>query len=268
MRKIFLLAILILSVFSFGCGGSDSGKGQKATVIKIGATAIPHAEILNFIKPELEKQGVNMTVVEMADYVRPNLAVADKELDGNYFQHIPYLEKFAADHKLALVSVCKVHIEPMGIYSRKVKSLAEVSEGAIVSIPNDPTNGGRALLLMEKAGLIKLKEGAGITATVKDVIENPKKLDIKELEAPQLPRSFDDVTLSVINTNYALDANLVPSKDALFIETSESPYVNILVVRKGDENREEIKKLAAALNSPAVKKFIEEKYKGAIVPAF
>ena len=267
MRKIFILAILALSVLAFGCGGSGN-QDKKTATVKIGATAIPHAEILNFVKPMLEKDGVKLEVVEMADYVRPNLAVAEKELDGNYFQHIPYLEKFAADHKLSLVSVAKVHIEPMGIYSKKVKSLDEIPEGAVVSIPNDPTNGGRALLLMQNAGLIKLKDGAGITATVNDIAENPKKLDIKELEAPQLPRSFDDVTISVINTNYALDAGLVPSQDALFIETSDSPYVNILVVRKGDENREEIKKLAKALNSPEVKNFIKEKYKGAIVPAF
>ena len=268
MRKILLLTLLVLSVVSLGCGSDNTTKDKKATTIKIGATAIPHAEILNFIKPSLEKEGVILQVVEMADYVRPNLAVAEKELDGNYFQHIPYLEKFAADHKLALSSVCKVHIEPMGIYSRKVKSLADIPIGAIVSIPNDPTNGGRALLLMEKAGLIKLKDVAGITATVKDITENIKKLNIKELEAPQLPRSFDDVTISVINTNYALDANLVPAKDALFIETSDSPYVNILVVRKGDESRLEIKKIAAALNTDTVKIFIQEKYKGAIVPAF
>ena len=272
MRKIILFVLLALSIVSTGCGSSDKGKSepakQSAAAIKIGATAIPHAEILNFIKPELEKQGVKMTVVEMADYVRPNLAVAEKELDGNYFQHIPYLEKFASDHKLALSAVAKVHIEPMGIYSRKVKALDEVKEGAIVSIPNDPTNGGRALLLLAQAGLIKLKDGVGINATVGDISENPKKLVIKELEAPQLPRSFDDVTLAVINTNYALDAGLTPSKDALFIESSDSPYVNILVVRKGDENRPEIQKLVKVLTSPEVKKFIDEKYKGAIVPAF
>lgn len=265
MRKIFLFAITALSLLAIGCGG---GQDKKAATLKIGATAIPHAEILNYVKPAMEKQGIKLEVVEMADYVRPNLAVADKELDGNYFQHIPYLEKFAADHKLALVSVAKIHIEPMAIYSRKIKSLDEIQEGAVVSIPNDPTNGGRALLLMQSAGLIKLKPEAGITATVQDIIENPKKLDIKELEAPQLPRSFDDVTIAVINTNYALDAGLVPTRDALFIEASDSPYVNILVVRKGDENREEIKKLAATLNSPETKKFIEEKYKGAILPAF
>jgi D-methionine transport system substrate-binding protein len=204
----------------------------------------------------------------MNDYVRPNLALADKELDANYFQHIPYLEKFAKDHKLNLMYTAKIHIEPMGIYSKKIKKLAELPNGAIVSIPNDPTNGGRALLLLEKAGIIKLKANAGITATVHDIADNPKKIVVKELEAPQLPRSFGDVTLAVINTNYALDAGLVPERDALFVENADSPYVNILVIRKGDENRPELKKLAAILNKPAVKKFIVEKYKGAIVPAF
>lgn len=262
MRKLLLLSLVSLFVFFTGCAG------EKSSSVKVGATAVPHAEILNFIKPALEKEGVKMTVVEMADYVRPNLAVADKELDANYFQHIPYLEKFSADRKLSLAVIAKIHIEPMGIYSRKVKKLNDVPQGAVVAIPNDPTNGGRALMLLAKAGLITLKTGAGITATKQDVAENPKKLDIKELEAPQLPRALDDVTLAVINTNYALDAKLVPTKDALAIESSDSPYVNVLVVRKGDEQRPEIQKLAKAITSPAVKKFIEEKYKGAIVPAF
>jgi D-methionine transport system substrate-binding protein len=270
MRKIFFLSLIAVCVLALGCGGNDKAKPTpKATVtLKVGATAVPHAEILNFIKPELEKTGVILQIMEMNDYVRPNIAVAEKELDANYFQHIPYLEKFSADHKLSLAAVAKVHIEPMGIYSRKIKSLAELPEGASISIPNDPTNGGRALLLLAKAGIFKLKEGVGIAATVNDIADNPKKVVIKELEAPQLPRSFSDVTLAVINTNYALDAKLVPSKDALFIESSDSPYVNILVVRKGDENRPEIQKLAAILNTLTVKKFIEEKYKGAIVPAF
>ncbi len=266
MRKLALFSILTAAMLLGGCGGDQTK--TTTTKIKVGATAVPHAEILNFIKPALEKDGVQMQVVEMTDYVRPNIAVADKELDANFFQHLPYLEKFAADRKLSLVSIAKVHIEPMGVYSRKIKKLDEVSSGAVVAIPNDPTNGGRALLLLAKAKLITLKPGAGVTATKQDIVENPKKLDIKELEAPQLPRALDDVTLAVINTNYALDAKLIPTKDALFIESGDSPYANILVVRKGDEQRPELQKLAKLLNSAEVKKFIEEKYKGAIVPAF
>jgi len=273
MRKISFLLILALSIFVFGCSNDNAKsatdtKQNKSITVKVGATTIPHAEILNFIKPMLARDGVDLEIVEMADYVRPNLAVAEKELDANYFQHIPYLEEFAKEHKLSLAIATKVHIEPMGIYSQKIKSLDELTDGASVAIPNDPTNGGRALLLLEKAKLITLKPDAGITATIQDIVENPKNLDFKELEAPQLPRSFEDVTLAVINTNYALDANLNPTKDALIIEQADSPYVNILVVRTGDEKRPEIEKLAKALTSPEVKKFIEDKYKGAILPAF
>lgn len=270
LKRLFLFSVLSLSLIAGGCGSSDVKKieEKKMPVIKIGATAVPHAEVLNKIVATLEKEGVKLQVVEMNDYVRPNLAVSDGELDGNYFQHIPYLEKFAADRKLELVKVANVHIEPMGIYSKKIKDLKDVKENAIVAIPNDPTNGGRALLLLEKANLLKLKAGVGINATKQDIVENNLKLDIKEIEAPQLPRSLDDVTIAVINTNYALDAKLNPTKDALIIEGNDSPYVNILVVKKGNENKPEIQKLAKVLNSPEVKKFIEEKYQGAVVSAF
>ena len=264
MRKLLILLIVAVVFSSLGCGGA--GSRTKPAVIKVGASVIPHAEILDFIKPMLAKDGINLQVVE--NHVNPNRALADKELDANYFQHIPYLDKFSADHKLSLSVIAHVHIEPMGIYSRKIKAIAELPVRAIVSIPNDPTNGGRALLLLDKAGVIKLKSDAGITAKIADITENPKRIIIRELETAQLPRSFEDVTLAVINTNYALGAKLVPSKDALFIESADSPYVNVLVVRKGDENRAELKKLAAALNSPEVKKFIGDRYKGAIVPAF
>lgn len=273
MKKLLALITLVssLALLIAGCGGNDAKKpaaeGAKQT-IKVGATAVPHAEILQQVKPLLAKENIDLVIVEMNDYVRPNMAVAEKELDANFFQHTPYLEKFAADRKLALTSVVGVHIEPMGVYSRKVKQLTDVANGAVVAIPNDPTNGGRALALLAKSGLLTLKEGVGIKATVQDITANPKNLVIRELEAPQLPRALDDVTLAVINTNYALDAQLVPSKDALAIEDKNSPYVNILVVRTGDEKRPEIQKLAKALTSPEIKKFIEEKYKGAIVPAF
>lgn len=274
MKKIALLltiALLAFSSFIAGCGGNKTTPAPSATdkkTIKVGATAVPHAEILNVVKPILEKEGINLVIVEMSDYVRPNMAVAEKELDANFFQHIPYLTKFSAERKLDLTYTAAVHIEPMGVYSKKVKNLNDLANGAEVGIPNDPTNGGRALALLAKAGIIKLKDGAGVTATVKDITDNPKNLKIRELEAAQLPRSLDDLTLAVINTNYALEAKLVPAKDALFIEQKDSPYVNILTVRKGDENRPEIQKLTKALTSEEVKKFINEKYQGAIVPAF
>lgn len=260
---IFLVAICLLLV---ACGSKPAAKDSKT--LKVGATAVPHAEILTFVKPLLAKDGVELTIVEMSDYVRPNLAVSDKELDANFFQHTPYLEKFAADRKLNLVKVAGVHIEPMGVYSKKIKDLKELPSGAIIAIPNDPTNGGRALLLLDKAGVIKLKANAGIAATVSDIVENPKNVKIREIEAPQLPRTLDDVALAVINTNYALDAKLNPIKDALVIEDKNSPYVNILVARGGEEQRPEIQALAKVLNSPDVKKFIQEKYQGAVVAAF
>ena len=274
MKKIIALlaAILMLTVLTAGCGDKKAAApapaADKKVVLKVGATPVPHAEILNVIQPILAKDGVELKIVEFTDYVRPNVALAEKELDANFFQHLPYLQQFAADRKLDLVSLIAVHIEPMGVYSKKIKSVNEVPNGGIVAIPNDPTNGGRALSILAQAGLIKMKDGVGVKGTVKDVTDNPKKLVFKELEAPQLPRSLDDVTLAVINSNYALEAKLNPTKDALFIEKKDSPYANILAIRKGDEKRPELVKLAKALTSPDVKKFIDDKYKGAVVPAF
>lgn len=274
MKKIILMlsALLITTLAVAGCGGGDKNDSKAAeggkTVLKIGATAVPHAEILQVVKPLLEKDGVDLQIVEFSDYVQPNLAVSDKELDANFFQHTPYLEKFCEERGLKLSNAAGIHIEPMGVYSKKVKDLAELKDGDTVAIPNDPTNGGRALALLEKAGLLKLKDGVGVNATVNDIVDNSRNLKISELEAAQVPRSLDDVTIAVINTNYALQANLVPADDALAIEDGNSPYVNIVAVRSGDEQRPEIQKLIKVLKSPEVKKFIEDKYKGAIVPAF
>lgn len=270
-RFTLLLTVLLVAALAVaGCGGAqkDSKAVDGKTVLKVGATAVPHAEILEIVKPLLAKDGIDLQVVEFSDYVQPNLAVADKELDANFFQHIPYLEKFCEERGLKLANAAGIHIEPMGVYSKKVKALDEVKSGDTVAIPNDPTNGGRALALLEKAGLIKLKDGVGVKATANDIAENSKNLKISELEAAQVPRSLEDVTIAVINTNYALEAKLVPAKDALAIEDGNSPYVNILTVRSGDEQRPEIQKLVQALKSPEVKKFIEEQYKGAILPAF
>lgn len=270
-KLIGLLVIGLLGVVIAGCGGGakEAPKNSgKATVLKVAATPVPHAEILNIVKPVLAKDGIELQIIEFTDYVKPNLATSDKEVDANFFQHKPYLDKFIADRGLKLSSVASIHIEPMGVYSRKIKNLSEIENGSTIAIPNDPSNGGRALMVLERAGLLKLKEGVGVNATPRDIVGNPKNLKIVEIEAPQLPRSLDDVAAAVINTNFALEAKLNPTKDALFMEPKDSPYANILVIRTGDENRPEIKKLIAALQSTEVRKFIEEKYQGAIVPAF
>ena len=270
-RSLLLLVVLLsLALVIAGCGGNDAKPAAQnaKTVLKVGATPVPHAEILNVVKPLLAKEGIDLVIVEMNDYVRPNLAVADKELDANFFQHVPYLNKFISERNLQLAYTTKVHIEPMGIYSQKIKNLNDLSNGAQVGIPNDPTNGGRALSILAQAGLIKMKDGVGVKGTVKDVTDNPKKLVFKELEAPQLPRALADVDLALINTNYAIEAKLNPTKDALFIEGADSPYTNIVVARKDRANGADIAKLMSALHSADTKKFIQEKYKGAVVPAF
>lgn len=269
-KKIFAVLSLAATLLITGCGGGDNGGAEKMNAtIKIGATPVPHSEILTEIKPDLKEKGISLEIVEFNDYVQPNVALNDKELDANFFQHEPYLNDFVKEHKeMKLKNAGGVHIEPMGIYSKKIKKLDEITDGAQIAIPNDPTNGGRALLLLEKANLLKLKDGVKETATVQDIAENPKNLIIQEVEAAQLPRTLEDVDAAIINTNFAMNADLNPMKDALFIEDKTSPYVNIITVRDGDENRPEIKILLETIKSEKVKKFIEEKYKGAIVPAF
>ncbi|MBR6906201.1 MAG: MetQ/NlpA family ABC transporter substrate-binding protein [Selenomonadaceae bacterium] len=278
MKKLFaIIASLAFALVALaGCGGSQQASSGSAAAtssgvktLKIGATPVPHAEILEQIKPELEKEGIKLEIVEFSDYVQPNLALNDKELDANFFQHEPYLLNFVGEHKeVKLKNAGGIHVEPMGVYSKKIKDLKELADGASIAIPNDPTNGGRSLLLLEKAGLLKLKAGIGEKATVQDIAENPKHLKFQEVEAAQVPRTLEDVDAAVINTNYAMQIDLVPTKDALFMEDRTSPYVNIIAVREGDESRPEIQALLKALKSEKVKKFIEDKYKGAIVAAF
>ena len=240
----------------------------QAGEISVAATAVPHAELLEFVKPALAKEGVELKIKVFTDYVQPNVQVAEGRLDANFFQHQPYLNEFNASRGTELVSIAGVHVEPFGAYSSKVKSLAELADGAQVVIPNDATNGGRALLLLQKTGLIKLKDATSITATVKDIVENPKNIKVRELEAATLPRVLNQVDLALINTNYALEAGLNPTKDALVIEGDDSPYVNILVTTSEKKDNADLQKLAKALHSDAVKQFIVEKYKGAVVPAF
>ena len=247
---------------------SAAPAAAKEVTLKVGASSVPHAEILNSLKDKMKTQGVKLEVIEFNDYVQPNVQVFEKQLDANFFQHQPYLDQYNLDKKQNLVKVVGVHIEPFGAYSQKVKAAAELKDGASVAIPNDPSNAGRALALMEKNGLIKLKDGVGIKGTVQDIVENKKKLQIKELDPAMLPRTIGEFDLALINTNYALQANLNPTKDALFIEDKNSPYVNIIVSRPDNKDSEAMQKLAKELNSADTKKFIEDKYKGAIVPAF
>jgi D-methionine transport system substrate-binding protein len=263
--KTAVLVALALTV-ALGAAAADP------VVLKVGASPVPHAAILKAVVPALKAQGIDLQIVEFTDYVQPNLALANKELDANYFQHQPYLTDFNAQHGTEIVAAVNVHFEPLGLYPGKTKKLASLKKGATIAVPNDTTNEARALLLLESAGLIKVNHDAGLKATAKDITSNPKNIQVKELEAAQVARALPDVDLAVINGNYALDAGLSASKDALKAESKDSlaakTYANILAIRKGDESRPEIKALVKALNSPEVKKFILDTYKGAVAPAF
>ncbi|WP_211445274.1 MetQ/NlpA family ABC transporter substrate-binding protein [Collimonas humicola] len=259
------LAAAVLSTFSL----IAAAPAQAADKLVIAATPVPHAEILEFVKPILAKEGVDLQVKVFTDYIQPAVQTNEKRVDGNFFLHLPYLNEFKKNHKNDLeVVVAKVHVEPFAGYSSKYKKLADLPDGAVIAIPNDPSNSGRALLLLSRQGLLKLKDPSNISATQKDIVDNPKHLKFKELEAATLPRVLNQVDLALINTNYAIEAKLNPVKDSLFIEDANSPYANLLVARADNKDSPAVKKLAAALNSAEVKKFIEEKYKGAVVPAF
>ncbi|MDR1248984.1 MAG: MetQ/NlpA family ABC transporter substrate-binding protein [Treponema sp.] len=245
-------------------GRKDAGNAK----LKVGATPVPHAELLNLIREDLAAQGIDLEVVEFTDYVTPNTALIAGDIDANFFQHVPYLASNAEWSNL-LVSAFGVHVEPFGLYSSSVANIAAIKEGAVIAIPNDPSNGGRALLLLQAAGLLTLKAGTGITATPLDIAVNPRKLQFRELEAAQLPRSLADVDAAAINGNYALEAGLNPAKDALIIEGAESPYVNIVVVKKGAETDSRIQALGAALRSAKVKEYINKTWSdGSVVAIF
>ena len=241
------------------------------TVLKVGATPAPHAEILEVVKDLLAQQGITLEIVEFNDYIQPNLAVEDGSLDANYFQHITYMNEFNESDGTHLVSAAEIHYEPFGLYAGKTSSISDLADGAQIAVPNDTTNEARALLLLKQEGLITLKEGAGITATKADIAENPKNLDIVELEASQLPVRLADVDMAVINGNYAIDAGLKVS-EALAVEaadgTAASAYVNVLAVEEGRENDPAIQALAAAMTSQEVKDFINDTYDGAVVAVF
>ena len=239
---------LRFALFRFG------GTGREKIVL--GVTPFPAHEIAAVAAEVLEKQGYEVEIKEFTDFIQPNLALEDGSLDANFFQHIPFLENMRSEKNLDIVALTKVHLLPIGIYSHKIKSIAEVEDRAVVAVPNDPTNGFRAYKLLEREGLLKMKDGVNLTA--RDILENPKNLKIIELEAPQLPRTLSDTTISVINMNFAVDAGLDPSKDALALEDKDSPYAVVLACRGEDKDEPQIKALAAALNSPEVKKFITE----------
>lgn len=249
-----------------GCSSSSSSSEDKT--IKVAASPTPHAIILNHVKSELKKEGYDLKVTEFSDYVQPNNVVQDGDYDANYFQHTPYLDSFNKEHKTDLVSVGKIHYEPFGIYAGTKKSLKSIKKGDVVAVPNDVTNEARALLLLQDQGLLELKKDAGINATTKDITSNPYKIEFKELEAAQVSRVNKEVAYVVLNGNYALDAKYKIS-DALVLEKSDSTaastYANIIVVKKGNENKKKIKALVKVLKSSSTQKWIKGRFKGAVV---
>ncbi len=268
-RIVAVLLVLALAGTAFtGCGTKD--KVDKKIVV--GASATPHAEILEQARPILEAEGYELEVIVYQDYVQPNLALDSGDLDANYFQHLPYLDQFNEENKTDLVSAGIIHYEPYGVYPGKAASFDALKDGAQIAVPNDASNEARALLLLEANGLIKLREDAGLSATKNDIVENPGKLEIIEIEAAQLARSLQDVDMAVINGNYAIQAGLNVAQDAIAFEDKDSvaaeTYGNIIAVKSGNEVRKDIKALLAALQSDAVKKYIEDTYQGAVVPKF
>ncbi len=276
MKKLISLLVSgVLAVSLVACGGTSEPEANAGTTdpaaetvtLTVGATVVPHAEILNFVKEDLKAEGIDLVVKEFSDYTLVNPALTSGELDANYFQHQPYLDSYLADSGENLVMAGNVHVEPIRVYSNSLTSIEELADGAKVAIPNDATNEGRSLVLLEKLGLIKLDPAVGVLGTPKDITENPKNLEFVELDAYLLPRSLDDADIAVIQTNVAIEAGLEIEK-SIAVEDAESPYANGVTVRAGDENREEIQKLLTALQSEKVKTFIEENYNGAVVPAF
>ena len=267
--KLFLTLICATALLFTGCAAAaETPVENTQQVIKVGATPVPHAELLELIKDNLAEENITLEIVEFTDYVKPNLALNDGELDANFFQHLPYLESFSKDHNLDLASVATVHVEPLGLYSDKIESLDGLEAGSTIAIPSDAVNGGRALILLQSNGLIKLKAGYTLEATELDIVENPKNLTFKAIESAQLPRILPDVDAAVINGNFALEAGFVPTDDAVVLEGSDSPYANILVTKTDDQENPEITALVNALQSDEVKDFILQTYGGGVVPAF
>lgn len=273
LKKALYASVFGITVFGLAaCGGSDSGSGDDSETLTVGASSTPHAEILNQVEDDLADEGYDLEVEVFDDYVLPDQALADGDLDANFFQHEPYLENFNEENDTDLVSAADIHFEPLGLYPGKTDSVDDIENGAEIAIPNDATNGARALLLLEDAGLIQLAEDSGITATVNDIEENPKDLELTELEASQIPRTVQDVDLAVINGNYAAEADFDVQDDALDIEEEDSEvaqtYANIIAVQNGDEDDPAIEALVEALQSDKVKDYMDEEYQGAVVPLF
>lgn len=283
MKKLLALTMaLVLCLGLAACGGdtTDPAAGNEDTnnqtgetvTLRVGATPAPHQEILEQVVDTLAAQGITLEIVPYTDYLTPNVAVEEGEDDANFFQHITYMETYNAENNTHLVNAGSIHYEPMGIYAGKTTSLEEIPDGAVIAVPNDATNEGRALLLLQDLGLIELKEDAGLEATPNDITSNPKNLEFKELEAAMLPQTIEEVDLSIINSNYALQAGLNPTTDALASEDPESDaaqaYTNIIAVKEGNENNEAIKALVAALQSDEVREFIESNYNGSVLPMF
>ena len=260
MRKLSLTALASTLALIAGMASAED--------IKVGVSVGEHAEIMEHVAEVAKTKGLNIEIIEFTDYVVPNQALNDGDLNANSFQHQPYLDNQIKDRGFELVSIAKTITTPMGVYSEKLKSLDDLPEGGKVALPNDPTNGGRALLLLADKGVIKLADGTGLSPTPLDVTENAKNIDFLELDAAQLPRALADADVAIINTNYALEAGLNPEKDAIAIENADGPYANIIVVHTGDETADWAKTLVDSYHSPEVKKYIEDKYTGAVIPAW
>ncbi|MGQ9365087.1 MetQ/NlpA family ABC transporter substrate-binding protein [Azospirillum sp. ST 5-10] len=251
-----------------GVAALTSATAALAETIKVGVSAGPHAQIMEQVKPIAAQKGLDVEIIEFTDYVIPNQALSQGDLQANSFQHEPYLDNQVRDRGYEIVNVGKTVVFPMGIYSKTVKSLGELKEGARIAVPNDPTNGGRALLLLQANGLIKLRDGAGLKASPVDVVENPKRIELIELDAAQLPRSLDDVDAAAVNTNYAMESGLDPNKDAIARESADSPYTNVIAVRAADKDKPWVATFLQSYHSPEVKRFVLDTFKGAVVPGW
>ena len=261
MKKILLL--ILVSGLIFSCV-----KKEKEITLRVGASPIPHSEILKIAAEELESEGIKLEIISFEDAVLPNQEVVSKGLDANFIQHVPYMDDFNRKYNSKLVSAAKIHVELLALYSKKIKNIEELTEGGEILIPNNATNQGRALLLLDKNGIIKLKDNKKLDSTPEDILENPKKLKIIPMAAEQIAPRINEVEGAVINGNFAMKNNLTIADDAVLVEDKDSPYANVLVVLSGNENSEAVQKLIKALQSEKVRKFIEENYKGAVIPAF
>ena len=268
MKKILLVLMTASALFLVACGGNSNDVAKNSKKLRVAATPIPAGEILNLVKDDLKKEGIDMEVVEFNDYVQPNKVLQSKEVDANLFQHTPYMENFGKKNGFEMIAVGKVYLPTLALYSKKIKNINELKNGDTILVPNDPTNLARSLILLDKAGIIKLKDNQNVDATLKDIVSNPKNIKFEELSAEQLPPRLPEVAASIVNSSFALNAGLSYKEDGLLKEDKDSPYANVLATLKGNENDPRIQKLLKTLQSEKVKKYMEEKYKDVIVPVF